>query len=365
MDCLSRILTLASRTSFIHGLSVGNDSLQIHHLLFADDTILITYHEEAIVQNLFNLEGFFMKLQVWTWIGKTLRFWALIVMNSGWSTLLTDLDVSWNLGLLHTSGSLFMANQHLFLSGNLSSTRSIKDYTHGSTIIHLKEVFMLLKVTLSNFPRYYLSLFYLPTKVASIIESLFKRYPGSGSTNMFLITSIGKQWNTHLKMVVWAHMITKFATFPYLPNENGSFMWKKMLCGERSFWAHMGLVTITRNYLLIRLPQPRAHGFTSANTANSFTIIFISSLRREGDIILARFVDWRKPIKSTYPRLLVITETKHFSIKEVWDDSNVIWNLRFSVEISRMMKSVTGFPPLNTPYIPPLIEEEPLDKEPW
>lgn len=38
---------------------MGDESIQVHHLLFADDTMFFSAHEEEMVQNLSNLIGFF------------------------------------------------------------------------------------------------------------------------------------------------------------------------------------------------------------------------------------------------------------------------------------------------------------------
>lgn len=53
MDCFSRLFSFASDKSLINGFKVGDKNLRIHHVLFADITILFSMHEEEDIETLF------------------------------------------------------------------------------------------------------------------------------------------------------------------------------------------------------------------------------------------------------------------------------------------------------------------------
>lgn len=55
VDCLSHLLTQAADLGLIKGFSTGSDPLHIHHLQFADNTILFSLDEDEAIKNLFQI----------------------------------------------------------------------------------------------------------------------------------------------------------------------------------------------------------------------------------------------------------------------------------------------------------------------
>lgn len=91
MDCFSRLMAKAVEENYIKGYSVGYIDQQLHHLPFADDTILFSFHREKDVQHLFNLVDIFEKASRLNSNRQKLSYWASILMKTGQISLLKSL----------------------------------------------------------------------------------------------------------------------------------------------------------------------------------------------------------------------------------------------------------------------------------
>lgn len=156
---------------------MGSTEQQIHHILFVDNTILFSFHEEAYVQNLFNMIGLFEEAS------------GLNTNRLKSEILGINCEENWSAHLAGKFGckQSFWPSTYLGLPlyekpSSLTFWQPIIDKIEKRLLSwqrsHLSKGgrLTLLNATLTNLPTYYLSLFHLPSKVANIIESTYRNF---------------------------------------------------------------------------------------------------------------------------------------------------------------------------------------------
>lgn len=182
VDCLSRLLTQAADMGLIKGAMMGSEPLHIHHLQFADDTILFSIDDDEAIKNLFHIVKTFEKSS------------GLNINLSKSEVLGINLERDRILSIAESPGCKVSnwPNSYLGLPLNANPNsmafwtpmlEKIERRLHSwqNTYVSKGGRHTLIQATLSNLPTYYLSLFALPNRVAMAIEKVYRNFLWRGS----------------------------------------------------------------------------------------------------------------------------------------------------------------------------------------
>jgi len=196
IEALSNMFVVSIRRGFLSGFSVGSGSnmvFNIYHLLFADDT-LVFYG--ANPDHLRFLRVLFLSFEAVSGLKINLAKSVLVPMR--------DVDNMDELDIIMGCGVSFLSLKYLGLPlGTPFKAKSIWDDVVGKIERRLaswKRMYLskggrvtLIKSTLSNLPMHFLSLFLIPSSVASRMEKLHRD---------FLWGGLGEEFKYHL--VSWS-----------------------------------------------------------------------------------------------------------------------------------------------------------------
>lgn len=174
----------ASSTNIVEGIEIERESLQIHHLQFADDTILFPTLDTLAIDNLFGLVETFRKA-----FGLNINLKKLEIIGITLS-MRRRKYIANKFGC--RQGQWLNVYLRLLLFGKLRSksfwvpiVEKIERRLHPWNDSHISKGgrLTLLQVMLSNLSTYYLSFFKTPLTVALNIERLYRNFLWKGRSS--------------------------------------------------------------------------------------------------------------------------------------------------------------------------------------
>jgi hypothetical protein len=197
MEALSKMFVVSIRKGFLSGFSVGsgsNEVFNIYHLLFADDTLVFC---GANPDHFRFLRVLFLSFEAI--LGLKINLAKSVLVPVG------DVDNMAELANIMGCGVSSLPLKYLGLPlGAPFKAKSIWDDVVGKIerrLVNWKWMYLskggrvtLIKSTLSNLPTYFLSLFSIPSSVASRIEKLHRDFLWGGLGEVFKYHLIS--WST-------------------------------------------------------------------------------------------------------------------------------------------------------------------------
>jgi hypothetical protein len=185
MEALSKMFVVSIRRGFLSGFSMGSGSngvVNISHLLFANDTLVFC---GANPHHLRFLRVLFLSFEAVSGLKINLAKSVLVPVG--------DVDNMDELANIIGSGVSSLPLKYLGLPlGAPFKAKSIWDGKIEKRLASWKRMFLskgsrvtLIKSTLSNLPTYFLSLFSIPSNVASRIEKLHRDFLWGGLGEVF------------------------------------------------------------------------------------------------------------------------------------------------------------------------------------